>query len=301
MDIQHILIAVDLSTHANRAVEGVVRWLRGTGGAVKVTLLHVDETPALGVAGAQAVVELMTRIADARAQRLGGLAKLIHDAGGEVAVEVAAGVPYEEIMRCAKELSVDMIVVAKRGEGEGPLMGSTTRRVLERSPCAVLVLPPQEMTPGDGYRKVVVTTDMGDESAQGLLVALLVARRMKGEVLVVHALRVPMMVPIIPGETPLQLPQDSIEHLQSLEGGALQAWVDGVAKGEKVRSRLAVGGSVARGVLEVAKEEAAELVVVPSQGKGRIARFFLGSVAMSVAEQAQMAVLVLPPARTEEG
>ena len=52
------------------------------------------------------------------------------------------GVPYEEIVDVAKELAVDLIVIATHGYTalKHFLLGSTTERVVRLAPCPVLVV-----------------------------------------------------------------------------------------------------------------------------------------------------------------
>lgn len=60
----------------------------------------------------------------------------------DVTLEVALGVPHVEIVRLAEEREVDLIVMATHGRGfiSHTIMGSTTERVLRRTPCPVLVV-----------------------------------------------------------------------------------------------------------------------------------------------------------------
>lgn len=55
---------------------------------------------------------------------------------------VLLGVPHIEIVRSATEQKADLIVIATHGHGfiSHALLGSTTERILRRSPCPVLVV-----------------------------------------------------------------------------------------------------------------------------------------------------------------
>jgi nucleotide-binding universal stress UspA family protein len=56
------------------------------------------------------------------------------------------GAPYEEIVRVAREKEVDLIVIATRGYTglKHCLLGSITERVVNVSPCPVLVVHHEE-------------------------------------------------------------------------------------------------------------------------------------------------------------
>jgi nucleotide-binding universal stress UspA family protein len=56
--------------------------------------------------------------------------------------KMVRGKPHIEIIRYAKEMSVDLIVMASRGLSglEHVLFGSTAERVLRESPCNVFII-----------------------------------------------------------------------------------------------------------------------------------------------------------------
>lgn len=63
---------------------------------------------------------------------------------GPVRTVVVTGNPADEIVRTARTLDVDLIVMASHGRG-GPkrwLLGSVAERVVRRAPCPVLIYPP---------------------------------------------------------------------------------------------------------------------------------------------------------------
>jgi nucleotide-binding universal stress UspA family protein len=62
------------------------------------------------------------------------------DRGVEQVMQV--GIPHVEIVKLAVERHADLIVMATHGRGfvSKALLGSTTQRVLQRAPCAVLVV-----------------------------------------------------------------------------------------------------------------------------------------------------------------
>ena len=70
-------------------------------------------------------------------------------ASERIEVLIRVGVPADEIVRAARELQVDFIVIGSRGDAFGQkvrrfLAGSTSRRVLQLAPCPVMivVVPP---------------------------------------------------------------------------------------------------------------------------------------------------------------
>lgn len=61
----------------------------------------------------------------------------------EALIREAAGPIHSEILRCAKEGSYDLIVMARQGHSTIAklLMGSTTERVANEATCPVLIVP----------------------------------------------------------------------------------------------------------------------------------------------------------------
>jgi len=65
---------------------------------------------------------------------------------GNVEFEVLSGVPHREILGRAKSGKCDLVVIGSYGKGgiDRFLVGSTTERVLRKSTCPVLVVPPSK-------------------------------------------------------------------------------------------------------------------------------------------------------------
>jgi len=59
-------------------------------------------------------------------------------------VLVEDGDPVSVLLRVAAEQTADLIVVGRRGAGGDPdlLLGSTSHQLAERSPCPVVIIPP---------------------------------------------------------------------------------------------------------------------------------------------------------------
>ena len=66
-----------------------------------------------------------------------------------------------------------------------------------------------------------------------------------------------------------------------------------VAKGVQARKVLAVGGSPADGILDMAEAEGIDLIIMGSRAKTGLDRFLIGSVASKVVSHARCSVLVL--------
>jgi nucleotide-binding universal stress UspA family protein len=68
----------------------------------------------------------------------------------QIEILVRVGIPADEIVRAARELRVDFIVVGSRGNSPGHQIrrffaGSTSRKVLHTAPCPVMIVAPPSL------------------------------------------------------------------------------------------------------------------------------------------------------------
>ena len=79
-----------------------------------------------------------------------GIVGAVADAGTKVGVAVdsriVTGTPVEQIVRLAKELSVDLIIMGTHGRTgiSHVFLGSVAEKVVRRAPCPVLTVRPKE-------------------------------------------------------------------------------------------------------------------------------------------------------------
>lgn len=138
-----ILIAVDGSEHANRAIEAVGRMARSSV-ELEATLLSVSPEPI--IYGGPSAATMARFEEDQKKQQTEILAKAMAHAKsqGLTLTEPARahGVIAQEILRIARELQVDQIAIGSRGLGaiDSLIMGSVSQRVIRESPVPVLLV-----------------------------------------------------------------------------------------------------------------------------------------------------------------
>lgn len=139
VELRSILVPVDFSEASANSLAFAVSLAEHFG--AKITLLHVSQAQFYATEfghtpGAE------TSIGEGCRGRLRAFAT------GKVEPElleetlVRGGVPFDEITKAAKERGMDLIVVSTRGQTglKHVLMGSTAERVVQHSPCPVLVI-----------------------------------------------------------------------------------------------------------------------------------------------------------------
>ena len=211
-----------------------------------------------------------------------GVAALGDDAAA-VDRQVVCDLPVEGLLSAA--LDADLLVVGARGRGgfKGLLLGSVSRKVLERSAVPVAVV--RGPAPGAGGR-VLVGVDGSASSMAALRWAAREAGRRGATLAVLHAWSVPWPVDL----------QAHAMVLATMEEQGKKTLADAVAAvpdDVKVEGILLEGGAAAS-LLE-ASRSGTELLVVASRGRSGPLASLLGSVSHHLASHAPVPLVVLPP------
>jgi universal stress protein A len=137
---RHVLFATDFSPDGEVAGRKAAE-IAALAGA-RLSLLHVVEYSAMQYAGEIPIpenIDLDQRRVDLARGQIAELAQRLGVAEAPTFVEL--GAPKHEIVRIAKELGVDLIVVGSHGRhGLQLLLGSTANGVLHLATCDVLAV-----------------------------------------------------------------------------------------------------------------------------------------------------------------
>lgn len=142
--MQHIMVATDGSSGADRAVDVAAEIARASSGDLLIVTVAdsqaFEEAQQLvrteGSVGdvLEALTTQTLKTAEARASHLGV---------SRTALRVGWGDVTRSLIDIAKDGPVDMIVVGRRGRGQlaGLLLGSVSQKLVSLAPCAVVVVP----------------------------------------------------------------------------------------------------------------------------------------------------------------
>jgi len=142
-----ILVATDGSEYARKGIDYVAGFASQKD--EKIVLLHVvphdPRIPqdALCFSGCEARDKrFLEELKEAGKKMLEEEASKLNDAGLNVETRVELGDPSEEIIRVAKEIDADMIVMGVRGVSKWRkiLLGSVSEEVLEKSDIPVFIV-----------------------------------------------------------------------------------------------------------------------------------------------------------------
>jgi universal stress protein E len=206
-------------------------------------------------------------------------------------VTLALGSPYREIVKLARRLEADLIVV---GASEGRpiqqvLLGSTADRVVRKTPCPVLVVRSEAQFPPS---RVIIPVDLSPVSALALRYGLMFLRDTGGNGAEREALFVlnPMEV-----AGSLQFTAGQIERFADNE---LRRFVAENATAPGIVGHRVLAGYPREEILAAMTERQADLAILGTHGRSGFERLMIGSVAAEVLEGAGCNVLIVPPTST---
>jgi nucleotide-binding universal stress UspA family protein len=284
--IREILFPSDLSPSSDRAFEHAALLARSF--AAHVTLLHVVRTPHPLPADSRDPQHDVLR----RAELIGRehLERAVRAFPGDfdVLVDRDASVP-RALERMVEARRADLVVMATHGRGGVAqlVLGSVAEAMVESGRAPVLCVREPAHGAALPYRRILVPTDLTGRSRQAFPLAAQLAGRFGAEVIALHAAAVPQGG----GESGTAGVSYEVEdHLPSEE--RLRAFLMPEFYGLRIVPRLFVGAAWDR-IVESARVERADLIVMSTHGRDSLADRVLGSHAERVLRHAPCPVLVV--------
>jgi nucleotide-binding universal stress UspA family protein len=293
-----ILLATDGSPSSQQACEVAAQIAGGFGSQVTV----LSAIPSISALAAPLEGEYYSKIINKAEDAVEKAASVFKKAGVSVSEkEVPQGrsSPIETIVEYATEERADLIAMGTRGMGgiKRAVLGSVSSGVAQHASCSTLVVRQSERKEGARpVERAVVAIDGSENAQRALEAAVDMAKRLKLELRIAHVAFVPGLLWSMgmPGSL---IPADKIEGDAESSGRQLVskavkfATEGGVAnpKGEMVTKLT----SPAQGLVELAEQGDADVIVVGTRGMGGFKKMLLGSVANSVLHYAHCSVLVV--------
>jgi nucleotide-binding universal stress UspA family protein len=139
----HILVPTD-GSHPSMQAGRLAVQLAACQNAQVTFLYVVDQSVASELAGATGrnLQQVQSEMDNTAQRSLDYLTRLASEMGVNSSQEIRHGVPSNEIATLAREQNIDLIAIGQIGS-RGPrhfLIGSVTERIIEHSPCPVLVV-----------------------------------------------------------------------------------------------------------------------------------------------------------------
>jgi nucleotide-binding universal stress UspA family protein len=215
-------------------------------------------------------------------------------AGVQVATELREGDAWREIQARAAELPADLIVMGTHGRSgfEHLLLGSVAEKVLRRASCPVLtVCHDEDRTWREPalFRRILCAADLSESTPLAIAFALSLAAEQQAELTLLHVLEGVQLYAATPEYASLRrdLEESARRQLEAAVATAARDWCT-------VRHCVTVGRAH-REIVNVAREQKADLIVMGTQSHGPMTRLFFGSTSHHVVREAGCPVLTVRP------
>lgn len=290
-----ILVGTDFSLTAAVAVEWAVELARQQG--ARVELVHAVTAPPFvpdyvspGTVGPGPVFDEEVR--RAALIRLDKEAAALHEKGVEVDTWLALGTPSTVIRDRAEAISALAIVIGTRGLTglRHLLLGSTTERLVQKAPCPVLAVHPEDRY--RAIRTVLVPTDFSEDAESAIHTAQRLLARLTEDarLILLHAFNLPIEYTAY-GPIPT-----SIHYLQDTGLDAerrLQEMTDRLSAEGLSVDWVALEGDPSVVIVEEAERREADLIVMGTHGRSGLRHLLLGSTAERVVQHANRPVMTV--------
>jgi nucleotide-binding universal stress UspA family protein len=285
--IKTILCPVDFFAASDAAVS-YAAGLAGNYGA-GIHLLHViTPVPVTAYEYAVDTTQIMKSMEESAEAELVKLAARVKEAGISAEIEIRAGDVYDEIKRSIDVLKPQIVVMGTHGRRgvERWFMGSTTEKLLRHSPVPLITISAGGVKPEvPRFRRILVTTDFSDGTADALAYAFSVAQENESKITLLHVVH--DVAADVSGKYRESLMQGVQKQLDDLVPSEATTSCD-------VNSEVEVGVPY-RIILRVLEDERIDLLVMNIHGKGMLDRALLGSTAERVVRVAPCPVMLIPP------
>jgi nucleotide-binding universal stress UspA family protein len=154
-----------------------------------------------------------------------------------------------------------------------------------------LALPAKKEDDMNPFKRILVATDFTDSSKPAFEEAIELAQKNGSELLIGHAYQPPNMTQayaVAPG-----VYDEWDRNLRIRVEQKLQELVNDAKKNGILAKPLVLAGAPYEAIVEAAKENKADLVVMGTHGRKGVSRFFLGSVASRVISTAPCPVMTV--------
>jgi nucleotide-binding universal stress UspA family protein len=300
-DIKRILCPVDLSEAAAHAAEHAVAlagWYKA-----RITALHVYNPLFMPVPGLPLPED---RVIPAVEMQLvqGETAQCFRRAteagiGLDVVIDVGQAVP--EILARATSLPADLIVMGTHGASgfEHLMLGSVTEKVLRKSPCPVMTVPPRARTTSTlPFKRLLCAVDFSDPSLAALKLAFSLARESGAVLTLLHVVEWPWHEPPPPvlDELPAEQGAALAEYRRYVETSAterLEALLPDAPRDRSTPRTRLVHGKPYVEILRIAAADSVDLIVMGVHGRNAFDMMLFGSTTNHVVRGATCPVLTL--------
>ncbi len=216
--------------------------------------------------------------------------------------EILKGEPYKEIVGFARDEKANLIVLGKRGLGliDRMLVGSTTLKVLRESSMPVLAVGRRDEKAPVDIRKIIVPIDIDEKVNSAVDCAMDIAETMDADISLIYVFRLSIY-----DYSDYGIHAKLMEVLMEDSSSELEKRVEAIKARRGIRKKgvkkLEISAEMVKrlnpsvAIVDYAKNNGADLIVINSHGRKGVKKIILGSVVEKVVQEAPCAVLTLKP------
>jgi len=288
ISISKILCPVDFFPASDAAVNYAVGLAANYD--ARIHLLHVV-APLVPTAYEYAIdtTAIMDSIEKNATEEMKTLAARAKEAGVCADMELRIGDVYDQIKECIEAETPDLVVMGTHGRRgvERWFMGSTTEKLMRHSPVPLLTISAsgEKVATAPRFRRILVTTDFSDGTADALAHAFSVAQENDSRIMLLHVVH--DATADVSGKYRDSLIKGVDKQLKDLISAEARNWCDVVI--------CVKTGVPYRIILRTLEDEKVDLLVMNIHGKGMLDRALLGSTAERVVRAASCPVMLIPP------
>jgi nucleotide-binding universal stress UspA family protein len=277
--MKRLLVATDLSSRAERALDRAVRLARQHQSELRVLNVVEGDLPPHLVDAQRVEAE---RIFAERLQPAAGDAKILSS------LRVAMGKPFAEVLREAASWPADLIVIGTHQADvlQDMFRGTTAERIIRQGHIPTLVVREEA---AEDYRRAVVGIDFSLHALRATQCAFRLAPR--AEFHLVHSFLSPFPH-FLYGDIRAEAREVHTKAMDRTIEEELTAFLARFGDQVPPVNRLVVNGMAQEVLLATASQLNADLLVAGTHGRAGIAHAVLGSVAEDLLSQAPCDVLV---------
>ena len=286
VNTERLLLATDSSEFSEGAIREAIRLAKRCGS--RLAAIQVIETNPEFESTAPAALEKMEQSVRKHLESVQARAK---QEGVTCEVSVHEGEDsYKYIVDEALAQKSTMIIMGRRGRKgfRRLVMGSTTSWTIGHAPCSVLVVPRAAQVE---FKSIVVATDGSKFSTAAASEAIGIAKRNSARLTAIAVVPADLATPADIDFATIAREKLADQDMQAAEKNA-KAVKEAAQKAGVDAQAFVMSGKPADAVMEIAKDQKADLVVVGSHGRTGLDRLLMGSVAERVIVLASCAVLV---------
>jgi len=202
------------------------------------------------------------------------------------------------LQRASISPRMDIVVLTRQGSGDGWLNTKAPVELARRQLfCPVMIMPPEgAAAPGYKLGHIVVALDGSTTAELGVDLSLALAERLGARITVMTAVERERAVAAADEDEALPALTSAADAASYLDGVS-QRYADRVRFGQAVKDS---GRATSEAIVEAAREQRADLVVLTSQGTSGARKEGLGRVAEAMAQTSTVPVMIARPTPTSK-